>query len=221
MKSFCVIGLGRFGLALAEMLAQARREVLIIDNDEKKVEAIADMVDTAIIGDCTDEAVLRTSGAADYDCCIICIAENINDSVLTAILLKEQGAKLVIARAADERHARVLEKVGVDRVVLPESDIGRRLGRQISYDGVQQYMEFSEDTTIVEIEVPQRWIGKTLIELDLRKRLNINVILHKKKNERKKGNSVDPQEKFASGDLVTVIGENKHITHLLDHLCQS
>lgn len=221
MKSFCVIGLGRFGLALAEMLAQARREVLIIDNDEKKVEAIADTVDTAIIGDCTDEAVLRTSGAADYDCCIICIAENINDSVLTAILLKEQGAKLVIARAADERHARVLEKVGVDRVVLPESDIGRRLGRQISYDGVQQYMEFSEDTTIVEIEVPQRWIGKTLIELDLRKRLNINVILHKKKNERKKGNSVDPQEKFASGDLVTVIGENKHITHLLDHLCQS
>lgn len=221
MKSFCVIGLGRFGLALAEMLAQARREVLIIDNDEKKVEAIADMVDTAIIGDCTDEAVLRTSGAADYDCCIICIAENINDSVLTAILLKEQGAKLVIARAADERHARVLEKVGVDRVVLPESDIGRRLGRQFSYDGVQQYMEFSEDTTIVEIEVPQRWIGKTLIELDLRKRLNINVILHKKKNERKKGNSVDPQEKFASGDLVTVIGENKHITHLLDHLCQS
>lgn len=221
MKSFCVIGLGRFGLALAEMLAQARREVLIIDNDEKKVEAIADVVDTAIIGDCTDEAVLRTSGAADYDCCIICIAENINDSVLTAILLKEQGAKLVIARAADERHARVLEKVGVDRVVLPESDIGRRLGRQISYDGVQQYMEFSEDTTIVEIEVPQRWIGKTLIELDLRKRLNINVILHKKKNERKKGNSVDPQEKFASGDLVTIIGENKHITHLLDHLCQN
>lgn len=221
MKNFCVIGLGRFGRALAETLAEARKDVLVIDNDEKNIESIADKVDAAVLGDCTDEAVLRASGAADYDCVILCISENINDSTLTAILLKELGAPLVIARASDERHAKVLEKVGVDRIVLPESDIGRRLGRQLSYDGVQLYMEFSDDTTLVEIEVPQRWIGKTLIELNVRKRLNINVILHKKNGDRKKGNSVDPQVKFAEGDLVTVIGTTKDITHLLEHLRQA
>ena len=217
MKSFCIIGLGRFGRALAETLSEARREVLVIDNDEKNIESIADTVDTAVIGDCTDEAVLRASGAADYDFCIVCISENVNDSVLTAILLREMGAAHIVARAADERHAKVLEKVGVDRIILPETDIGRRVGRQLSYDGVQQYMEFSEDTSIAEIEVPARWIGKTLIELDVRKRLNINVILHRKKNGAKKGDPVDPRTKFAAGDLVTVIGNDRDITRLLEH----
>ena len=218
MKSFCIIGLGRFGRSLAETLAAAKKEVLVIDNDEKNIEAIAELVDSAVLGDCTDEAVLRAAGAAEYDCVALCISENVNDSVLTAILLKELGANYVLARAADERHARVLEKLGADRVVLPESDIGRRIGLALSHEGVQQYMEFSEDTTIVELEVPQRWVGKTLLELDVRRKMNVNVITVKHKNARKNGISVDPGAKFCAGDLVTVIGPRENIEKMIAHL---
>ena len=217
MKSFCIIGIGRFGRALAETLAAARKEVLVIDSDEKNIEMIADTVDTAILGDCTDEAVLRAAGAADYDCVALCISENINDSVMATILLRELGAKYILARAADERHAKVVEKLGADRVVLPERDIGRRIGLALSHEGVQQYTEFSEDTAIVEMEVPARWVGKTLLELDVRKKMNINVITVKKKNVHKKGISVDPNAKFSAGDTVTVIGQQEDIRKMLSH----
>ncbi len=216
MKSFCIIGLGRFGRALAETLVDARKEVLVIDNDEKNIESIAETVDSAVIGDCTDEAVLRAAGVADYECAVLCISENINDSVLTAILLKEQGCKYVVARAADERHAKVLEKVGVDQIILPESDIGRRLGRQLSFENVHELIEFSGDTTIVELEVPREWIGKTLIELDVRKKYSVNVVLHKQHSIGGRGNSVNPFVKFAEGDLVTVAGADGDITRFLN-----
>ncbi len=217
MKSFCIIGLGRFGRALAETLSDARREVLVIDHDEKNIESVAETVDRAVIGDCTDEAVLRAAGAADYDCAVICISENVNDSVLTAILLKELGCRYVIARAADERHAKVLEKVGADQIILPESDIGRKLGRQLSHEHVRELIEFSDDTTIVELEVPREWIGKTLVELDVRKKFKLNVILHKKAADGGRGGSVNPFVKFMQGDLVTVAGADADITRFLRH----
>ncbi len=218
MKSFCIIGLGRFGRSLAQTLAAAKKEVLVIDCNEKNIEMIADSVDSAILGDCTEESVLRAAGVADYDCVALCISENVNDSVMTTILLRELGVKYILARAADERHARVLDKLGVDRIVLPESDIGRRIGLALSYDGVQQYMEFSEDTAIVEVDVPARWVGKTLLELDVRRKMNINVITVRKKNVHKKGISVDPNVKFSAGDVVTVIGQKDDITKMLSHL---
>lgn len=218
MKSFCIIGLGRFGRALAETLAAAKKEVLVIDSNEKNIEMIADSVDSAILGDCTEEAVLRAADVADYDCVALCISENVNDSVMATILLRELGVKYILARAADERHARVLEKLGADRIVLPESDIGRRVGLALSHDGVQQYTEFSEDTAIVEMDVPARWIGKTLLELDVRKKMRINVITVRKKNMQKKGISVDPNVKFGEGDVVTVVGQQEDINKMLSHL---
>ena len=218
MKSFCIIGLGRFGRSLAQTLAAAKKEVLVIDNDEKNIEAIADSVDSAILGDCTEESVLRAAGVVDYDCVALCISENVNDSVLTTILLRELGVKYLLVRAADERHARVLEKLGADRIVLPETDIGRRIGLALAHEGVQQYMEFSEDTAIVEMDVPARWVGKTLLELDIRRKMNINVITVHKKNMRKKGISVDPNAKFAAGDAITVIGQKEDIRKMMSHI---
>ena len=192
---------------------------LSYDNAGHLVGSLNDKVTGIVVClDCTDEAVLRAAGAADYDCVALCISENVNDSVLATILLRELGANYVLARAADERHARVLEKRGADRVVLPESDIGRRIGLALSHEGVQQYMEFSEDTTIVEIEVPQRWVGKTLLELDVRRKMNVNVITVQHKNVRKKGISVDPGVKFCAGDLVTVIGPRENIEKMIAHL---
>ena len=221
MKSFCVIGLGRYGFALAETLASAGKEVLVIDTDEKNIADIADTVDIAVQGDATQEAVLRAAGVGGYDCAVVCMSENVNDSVLTVILLKELGVKRIIARAGNERHAKVLEKLGVDEIIFPETDYGRKMGRLLSFDSVQQYMEFSEDTTIIEFEVPKQWIGKNLLELDIRKKYEVNVLTVRRPNSPKKGIMADPKAKFSEGDLVTVIGLNKDIAKLIEHLHRS
>ncbi len=215
MKNFCIIGLGRFGMTLAVTLTEAGKHVMIIDTNEKTVETMADIVDAAILGDGTEEAVLRAADVKSYDCVVVSMSENINDSVLAVILLKELGVPYIIARAGSERHAKVLEKLGVDRIVFPEADIGVKMGRMLSYHGVQQYVEFSEDTTIVEIEVPKAWVGKNLLELDVRKRLNINVVTMRRKNSPKKGITADPKAEFKAGDFVTIIGENTAIQKLL------
>lgn len=218
MKSFCIIGMGRFGMTLANTLAEKGKTVLIIDNNEKTVEAMADVADTVILGDATEESVLRAADVASYDCAVICMSENVNDSVLCAILLKELGVPYIIARAGSDRHRKVLEKLGVDQIVFPEADIGMRMGQQLSYTGVQQYMELTEDTTLVEIEVPKAWIGKNLIELDVRKRHNINVVTVRRENSSKKGISVDPKANFREGDFVTVLGADSDIERLLGRL---
>lgn len=218
MKSFCIIGMGRFGMTLAQTLANEGKTVLIIDNNDKTVEAMADVADSVIYGDATDEAVLRAADVGSYDCAVICMSENVNDSVLCAILLREMGVPYIVARAGSERHAKVLDKLGVNQIVFPEADIGQRMGRQLSYHGVQQYMEFSDDTTIVEVSVPKSWIGKNLLELDVRKRFNINVVTVRRENSPKKGISVDPKANFREGDLVTVIGMDADIQRLLERL---
>ncbi len=214
MKSFCIIGLGRFGMTLARTLAENGREVLVIDNDEKNVEALADTVESAILGDGTSESVLRAAGVSEYDCAVVGMSENVNDSVLAVIELKELGCPYIIARAGSDRHAKVLEKLGVDRIVFPEQDLGMKLGRMLSYRGVHQYIDFSEDTAIAEIEIPKSWEGKTPIELDLRNKLGINVITVRETGSTT-GLSVRPKRKFAHGDIVTVIGLQVDVQRLI------
>ena len=218
MKSFCIIGLGRYGTALAETLAAAGKEVLVIDTDEKNIADIADRVDIAVQGDATQESVLRAAGVGGYDCAVVCMSENVNDSVLAVILLKELGVGHIIARAGTERHAKVLEKLGVDEIVFPETEYGTRMGRQLSVDSVQEYFEFTEDTSIIEFEIPKTWAGKTLLELDIRKKYEVNVLTVRRPNSPKKGILADPKAKFSEGDLVTVIGLNRDISRLIERL---
>lgn len=213
MKSFCIIGLGKLGQTLAETLTAEGKEVLVIDVDADKINMIADNVTNAIIGDCTNDAVLKAAGVADYECAIVCIAENINANVLLTLKLKEMGIKKVIARAINDGHRRVLEKVGADMIIFPERDIGERLAFTLSRDRVTDFMEF-KGFQIAEITVPEKWIGKTVIELDVRKKYGINVIAITAEDGTV---TVSPSatRPFTKGDLVSIVGSDDQVQSCL------
>ena len=213
MKSFCVIGLGQFGQALAETLAAEGGQVMIMDTDSDKVTAMADMVTNAVIGDPTNESVLRAAGVADYDCAIVCITANINANILLTIMLKDIGVKKVISRACNEGHRRVLEKIGADMIIFPEQDMGEKLGYMLTKNNVTDFVEFS-GYDIVEIEVPEDWIGKSLISLDLRRRCNVNLIALSLPDGTVNV-SPDPPRAFVKGDRVSVIGSEKDMDRVV------
>ena len=216
MKSFCVIGLGKFGLSLAENLAREGKQVLAIDTDADKINAIADFVTHAVICDPTNEAVLREAGVQDYDCAVICMASNINDNILLTIMLKELGVKRVVTRAINEGHRKVLERIGADIIVFPEKDMGEKLAFKLSHASVTEFIEF-HGYRIVEIRVPASWNGKNLIELEIRRKYGVTVLAVNDAG----GNvtvSPMPTRPFENGDLISVIGTEKDIDKLITQL---
>ena len=214
MKNFCIIGLGRFGQTLAKALVRNGHEVVIVDEDEESVNALADYVSDAVIGDPTNEAVLRQAGAADSDCVVISISNNLNDCIITTLLLKDLGAKKVVVRANSDLEWRVLEKVGADMVVFPERQMGEKLAYTLDKNNVMDHIQFSNEYSIVETSVPAEWIGKSLIELNVRRDYGVNVIAVTGANG-KMNISPDPKKPFEQGECVTVIGENRNIDKLV------
>ena len=148
MKSFCVINIGRFGRTLALTLQASGHQVMIIDQNEEVINELADQVTSAIVGDPTNEAVLKAAGVKNYDCVIVCISTNINHSIMTTLLLKDMGVKKIVARATSEMHRRVLEKIGADQIVFPEKDMGEKLAYMLEKNNVLEYIEFSNDYSI-------------------------------------------------------------------------
>ena len=157
MKSFVVIGLGRFGRALAVELFRLGHEVLAVDKSEERVSEIADFVTHAVRADARDEQALRAIGARNFDCAVVAFAGETQDNILTTLLLKELGVKYVVAKGHDELHTRVLQKIGADRVVFPESDMGVRLAQIISSNNLVDYIDISDDYSIIEMTAPPRW----------------------------------------------------------------
>ena len=176
MKSYIVIGLGRFGQTLARQLCMLGAEVLAVDKRNDLVQQVADDVTHAVVGGAQDKEVLRALGARNFDCAIIAIGSNLAASVLTTMNLKELGVPYIICKAHDETHRRVLEKLGVDRVIIPEQENAQRLARSLNSHNVLEYIELSEDYGILEIPAPGSWIGKTLKELNVRAKLVVNLI---------------------------------------------
>ncbi len=213
-RSFCIIGLGRFGQTLAVNLAKSNHQVLVIDIDEGVINAMSDTVTNAVVGDPTSEAVLHAAGVADYDCAVVAMSENINASILTTLLLKEMGVKQVVARAASEQHGKVLEKVGADMVVFPERDMGEKLVNILDRNNVLEYIEFSDSHSIVEAAVPKKWVGKTLIELDVRRKYGVTV-LAVGEAEGSMNISPDPTKPFTGEETVALLGENKSIDKII------
>ena len=213
MNSFCIIGLGKFGTSLAGALVANGKQVMVIDNDPEKVTLIADSVTNAVIGDATNVNLLKASGVADYDCAIVCITTNINANILLTIMLKDLGVKKVVSRACNEGHKRVLEKIGADMIVFPEQEMGEKLGYMLTKNNVTDFVEFS-GYDIVEIEIPEDWIGKSLIALDLRRRYNVNVIALSLPDGTVNV-SPDPTRAFVKGDRVSVIGSEKDVDRLI------
>jgi trk system potassium uptake protein TrkA len=175
-STFLVIGLGRFGNNLALHLMESGSEVMVIDTDEEAVNRIAPHVTQAKIGDCMDEEVLRSLDPASFDFCFVCISDNFQSSLEITSLLKEMGAPVVVSKADKDLHARLLLKIGADEVVFPERDMARRTAVRFSVNGALEYIELAPGYAIFELDVPDHWAGHTILDLDIRKKFNVNVI---------------------------------------------
>ncbi|MBQ8834506.1 MAG: TrkA family potassium uptake protein [Oscillospiraceae bacterium] len=206
MKSYIVIGLGRFGSSLARQLCQLGAEVLAMDVSSTLVQQIASDVTHAVVGDAQDKEVLRALGVRDFDCAVIAIGDDLAASVLTTMNLKELEVPYIVCKAHDETHRRVLEKLGVDRVVIPEQEHAQRLARSLHSHNVLDYIELSEEYGILEVPAPKSWVGKTLKELNVRAKLGVNIIAV----ESGKVTNVSPAADYRiqAGDIMVVLGEN-------------
>lgn len=204
MKSYIVIGMGRFGTEVARRLSELKCEVLAIDRSSELVQQISGEVTQAVVADAGDKEVLKALGAADFDCGIVAIGGNLGESVLATMNLKELGVPYVVCKAHDETHRQVLLKLGADKVVIPEQEQANRLARNLSSPNVLDYIELSEDFAIIEVPAPARWVGKSLKDLNVRSALGVNIIAIKQEERI----NVSPGADYAiqSGDVMVVLG---------------
>jgi len=212
MKQFIVLGLGRFGSAVATTLVELGHEVLGVDNDEERVNELKDKITQAVQADITEERALKELGVNNFDTAIIGIAGDLETSILVTMMLKEMGLKYIIAKAQNNLHAKVLEKIGVDKIVFPERDMGRRIANNLVTPNIKDYIELEPDYSISEIEALPEFVNKTLSQLDLQNKYGINVLAIKRGNRF----NISPQLKdiIEKDDFLIVIGETKRITEL-------
>ena len=207
MKSYAVIGLGRFGKEVARQLHSLGCEVLAMDTKSELVQEIANDVTHAVVSDAQDKEVLKALGVREFDCAIIAIGDNLAASVLATMNMKELGVPCVVCKAHDDTHRRVLEKLGADRVVIPEQENAARLARSLSTPNVLDYIELSEDYGILEAPAPDSWQGSTLAELNVRAKLGVNIIAIRREGRV----MVSPAADFrmCSGDILVVLGDSR------------
>ena len=202
-KSYAVFGLGRYGLAVAKELVNHGAEVLAVDHDQTIVNsAIAD-IPFCKCADVTNAEVIDQLGIANIDVVIIAMANNLEASVLAVMLCKEAGVKTVIAKCANETNRKILTKVGADKVVFPESESGTRLAKNLLSSGFIDVIELSQDVSLIDLDVKPEWVGKTLVELNLRKKYTINVVAIRKDDMLQ--TNVDPTAKLESDMRLVVI----------------
>ncbi|TCT22660.1 trk system potassium uptake protein TrkA [Melghiribacillus thermohalophilus] len=215
-KQFAIIGLGRFGGSICRELSKEGMEVLAIDVDEDKVNEFKDIVSHAVIADSTDEHVLKELGITNIDHVIVAIGDNLQSSILTTLILKELGIKKITVKAQNDYHAKVLSKIGADRVVHPERDMGKRIAHHLISSNVLDYLELSDEHSIVEVKAGTKMSGRTLIDLDIRAKYGCNVVAIK----RDKDIIVSPManEVIRSDDVLIVIGADRDISRFEKHL---
>lgn len=213
-QQFVVIGLGRFGSSLALELMEMGYEVLGIDHHEERVDEMSDQLTHAVMADATDEGIMRSLGVRNFDCGIVAIGDNMERSILAAILLKELGVKQVVAKAITILHGRALSKLGVDRVIFPERDMGVRVAHQLVTPHLLDYIEISKDYKIVELTVPSCMDGKSLSDLNTRAKYGCSIIALNRESEI----IVAPtaHDHLYEGDIVVVIGSNSSIDRFED-----
>lgn len=205
MKSFVVVGLGRFGAQAARRLCQQGCEVLAIDTSNELVQQISDDVTQAVVADARDKEVLRALGVKDFDCGIVAIGDSLADSVLATMNLKELNVPYIVSKAHDETHRQVLKKLGADRVVIPEQENADRLAKSLSSVNVLDYIELSEDYGIIEVPAPNVWQDKSLMELNVRAKLGLNILAVKRDGHINVSPAAD--FRFAQGDVLVVLGD--------------
>ena len=209
MKSILLIGLGRFGKHIALHLNHLGHQVMAVDISEERVEAVLPLVTNAQIGDSTDAEFLESLGVGNYDICFVTIGGNFQNSLETTSLLKELGAKMVISRAERDVQAKFLLRNGADEVIYPEKQIANWAAIRYTADHIHDYIEVDDSHAIFEVEVPGGWIGKTIGELDIRKKYNINIMAVKSNG--KINMSVSTNTLFTNNITLLVLGEYKAI----------
>lgn len=214
MKSILVIGLGRFGRHLALKFAELRDEVMVADIDEERVNALAPLVTSAQIGDCTDERVLETLGVRNFDLCFVCIGSHFQSSLEITSLLKEMGAAKVISKADRDIHAKFLLRNGADEVIYPEKEVANRTAIRHSAGHAFDYIEWAEDYCIAEVQPLKNWIGKSIREVAVRTEYKVGIIAIKGRN----GFSQTPDASyvFNDSDHLIISGGKKDIVKLLN-----
>jgi len=220
-KQFAVIGLGRFGFSVAKTLTKYGSEVIAIDRDEERVKKVAEFVSYAVQLDAMDEKALSSVGVQNVDTAIVSIGERIEASILVVMILKEMGIKNIIAKAATTLHGKVLENLGVLRIIYPERDMAVRVAQSLVRPSIVEQLELSEEYSIVELPTPAHLIGKTLKDSQLRSKYRVNLIAIKRKVTTEKGivkkswnvNPV-PTDVMEEGDILVLIGMNEDIDKL-------
>jgi trk system potassium uptake protein TrkA len=217
-RQFVVIGLGRLGSAMTATLTSLGHEVLGIDNDEELVQELSAEIPDAhlVVADATDESVLRDLNVGQFDGAAVVIGENMEAGILATANLKEIGVPFVVSRATSKLHARVLERIGADRIIEPEKDMGAQVARTMASPGVMDYVDLGEDEALIESEVPDEWVGKSLADLRLSRRSGLTVLALKPKGGA--GTIPSGDTVLGEGDVLVVGGtkENLDRSKLLD-----
>ncbi len=212
MKNFVVIGLGRFGTAVARELYDVGNDVLGLDTNSENVENIADYVTHAVTGDGRDPEVLRALGVADYDCAVVAVGSDVGSSALITMRLKEAGVPQVVCKAQSHVHQRLLEKIGADRVIFPEHEMGIKVAQGLARSNILNFIELSPEYGLVDVDLPRGWAGHTIRDLDVRAKYKVNVIAVRRGSDF----HVSPGADWImiEGDKLVVLGADSDIAAL-------
>lgn len=215
-REFAVIGLGRFGGSICKELSMEGMQVLAIDNDEERVNEYKNIASHAVIADTTDEVSLKEIGIKNFDHVIVAIGDNIQASILTAVILTDLEIKKITVKAQNDYHEKILTKIGVDQVVHPERDMGKRIAHNIISNNILDYLELSDEHSIVEVKAGKRMIGKSLVDLDIRANYGCNVVAIKDGKNINVSPSAD--DALKENDVLIVIGADIDISRFEKHL---
>ncbi|MCF8010252.1 MAG: TrkA family potassium uptake protein [Clostridiales bacterium] len=211
-KQFAVIGLGRFGMSMIKELSNLGYEVLAIDRDEDKINDATDIATHAVIADILDEHALKSLGIKNFDVAIISIGENIQNNILTTILLKEMGVAKIVSKARNALHGKVLEKIGTDLVIYPERDMAKKLARSLVSKNILEQIDLSTDYSIMELVAPKNFVNKKLLDLDMREKLKVTILAIRRNDDIII--APQPQKIILKDDVLVVIGKNDHLVKL-------
>lgn len=212
MKSFIIIGLGRFGQSLAKTLVELGHDVLGVDRSESIVQQLSDEITHVVQAEADNEDFLKSVGIKNFDAAVVAIGDDIQSSIITTVLLKELGVKYILAKAQNDLHAKILYKVGADKVIFPERDMGVRAANMLVSNNIIDIIELSPDYSIMEITPPPAWLGKSIGELSVRVRYGVYIIAIRRSSEI----NVMPNANmvFEEGDVIAVIGNNSSLKSL-------
>ncbi|AIQ65509.1 potassium uptake system protein [Paenibacillus stellifer] len=211
-KQYAIIGMGRFGSSVARALSGMGYDVLAIDADEQRVQEISAIVTHAVSADSTDEEALRALGIRNFDVVVVAIGEDIQSSILTTLILKDLGVPVILVKAKSELHGKVLSKIGADKVIYPERDMGTRVAHHLASPNILEYIELSPDYSILEMKAAAPMIGRNLQELDIRAKFRCNVIAIRRGDEMNITPNAD--DRLTRGDVLVIVGHKDSLTKL-------